>query len=106
MNGWLEKDRESFVLKRKQVDIKVRRQAFSMALLDVDFTRPEALAGEDRQKLLLRLDRLIERERLKGASGNWSYDLNRHIALKQLRDGLAKTWKSQKRSGAKRRRQL
>lgn len=39
-------------------------------------------------KTLSRLERLIERERLKGASRHWSYDLNRHIALKQALDRL------------------
>lgn len=33
-----------------------------------------------------RVDRMLERERLKGLRGHWSYDLNRHIALKRLRD--------------------
>lgn len=37
---------------------------------------------------LNRVDRLIERERLKGLAGHWSYDLNRHIALKQAADRL------------------
>jgi len=32
--------------------------------------------------------RLIERERQKGVIGHWSYDLNRHIALKQALDRL------------------
>ena len=35
-----------------------------------------------------RLKRLIERERLKGVKGHWSYDLNRHIGLKQALDTL------------------
>lgn len=38
--------------------------------------------------LLKRLERIIERERLKGVNRHWSYDLNRHIALKQVRDRL------------------
>lgn len=35
-----------------------------------------------------KLDRLIQRERLKGLNKHWSYDINRHIALKQIRDRL------------------
>ena len=35
-----------------------------------------------------RVDRLLERERMKGLAGHWSYDLNRHIALKQAFDRL------------------
>lgn len=32
---------------------------------------------------LRRLERMMERERLKGQRGHWGYDLNRHIALGQ-----------------------
>lgn len=35
-----------------------------------------------------RLERAVERERLKGWHRHWSYDLNRHIALKQALDRL------------------
>lgn len=38
--------------------------------------------------VISRLDRLIQRERLKGLNKHWSYDINRHIALKQIRDRL------------------
>lgn len=41
---------------------------------------------EQRAAAALRLGRLLERERQKGARGHWSYDLNRHIALKQALD--------------------
>lgn len=41
-----------------------------------------------RQRSLRRLERLIERERLRGQARHWSYDLNRHIALKQAADRL------------------
>lgn len=45
-------------------------------------------APEARDRLRRRLARLIERERLRGAARHWSYDLNRHIALKQALDRL------------------
>lgn len=35
-----------------------------------------------------RLERAIERERLRGLRRHWSYDLNRHIALKEVLDRL------------------
>lgn len=38
--------------------------------------------------LLSTLDRLIARERNKGVARHWSYDLNRHIALKNARTNL------------------
>lgn len=67
-----------------------------------------------RSRIIVRLERLLERERLRGARRHWSYDLNRHIALKQaldrLRsaDGIPTPVKRQenasKKSGARRRR--
>ncbi|MBX3597031.1 MAG: cytoplasmic protein [Rhizobiaceae bacterium] len=37
-----------------------------------------------------RIDRALKAERIKGLQRHWSYDLNRHIALKQARDRLRK----------------
>nr|WP_245417371.1 cytoplasmic protein [Aminobacter sp. AP02] len=50
----------------------------------------KALTGGQKSTLALlkRLERAIERERLRGVNRHWSYDLNRHIALKQVRDRL------------------
>lgn len=50
----------------------------------------QALSGgaASTMALLKRLERAIERERLRGVNRHWSYDLNRHIALKQVRDRL------------------
>jgi hypothetical protein len=44
-----------------------------------------------RTSALNRIDRLAERERIKGLAGHWSYDLNRHIALKQAAERLRGT---------------
>jgi hypothetical protein len=41
-----------------------------------------------RAALIRKLEHVIERERLKGMRQHWSYDLNRHIALKQVLDRL------------------
>ncbi|WP_367193768.1 hypothetical protein [Amorphus sp. 3PC139-8] len=43
---------------------------------------------EGQQRLLTRLRRAIRAERQRGIAGHWSYDLNRHIALKQAVDLL------------------
>jgi hypothetical protein len=62
----------------------------------------------EKLKLIGRLERAIERERLKGLQRHWSYDLNRHIALKQALNRLlgmkAGPAKHRKQNGAKRRR--
>ncbi len=65
----------------------VQRAALQIiAGLDMDILMKSS--REEKQQASRRLSRLIERERLKGANGHWSYDLNRHIALKQALDLL------------------
>jgi hypothetical protein len=44
---------------------------------------------EARSQAVRRLERFVERERLKGLSRHWTYDLNRHIALVQALDALS-----------------
>lgn len=70
---------------RKQVETAQARQLAALQLacgidLSVVFDGPAEL----RSKVMGR----IERERLRGARQHWSYDLNRHIALKQILDKL------------------
>jgi hypothetical protein len=59
------------------------RLQFGLDLEDLDRLESTAL-----QRLSLRMSRRLERERLKGANGHWSYDLNRHIALKSALDDV------------------
>lgn len=50
---------------------------------------PEMIADagpETRHAILVKLQRALRAERNRGKSGHWSYDLNRHIALKQAYD--------------------
>ncbi|MGN6471497.1 MAG: cytoplasmic protein [Rhizobiaceae bacterium] len=54
----------------------------------VDLPHALATSAAERERIIARLQRLIERERLKGARRHWSYDLNRHIAMKQALDRL------------------
>jgi hypothetical protein len=67
-------------------------EARQMAALQIacHFDLAEALNAEPgvRARIVLRLERMIERERQRGARKHWSYDLNRHIALKQALDRL------------------
>jgi hypothetical protein len=62
--------------------------AFRLAM-GIDLDEGLNAAGDTRQALIAKLKRLIERERMKGLRRHWSYDLNRHIALKQALDGIA-----------------
>lgn len=75
----------------KQKD-NVATQARQLAALQIacHFDLAEALRADvaTRAKIVLKLERMIERERLRGARKHWSYDLNRHISLKQALDRL------------------
>jgi hypothetical protein len=77
------------ILENKQSGALEARQ---MATLQIacHFDLAEALqAGPAaRARIVLRLERMIERERQRGVRKHWSYDLNRHIALKQALDRL------------------
>lgn len=106
---------------RKQAETSNARQVAAMQLAcGIDLSAALDAAPELREKIIRRVERVIERERLKGMRRHWSYDLNRHIALKQvlnrLRDiagapvatvNLSGKWRppcSTKPNGARRRR--
>ena len=87
MNG-LRQEIAAF-LENKQTRASEARQ---MAALQIacHFDLAEALSAEPvlRSRIVVRLERMIERERQRGMCKHWSYDLNRHIALKQALDSL------------------
>jgi hypothetical protein len=65
------------------------RQVAAMQLAcGIDLSSALAAGTEVKARLVRRVERVIERERLKGMRRHWSYDLNRHIALKQVLDSL------------------
>jgi hypothetical protein len=68
---------------------EARQRAALFLTCGVDL--PEALSASqaERNQMMVRLQRLVERERIKGMRRHWSYDLNRHIALKQALDRLS-----------------
>jgi len=73
----------------RQIETEAQQAAAFFLMSGVDLSAALATAGEERRRLTLRIERLLERERQKGARRHWSYDLNRHIALKQALDRLS-----------------
>lgn len=81
-----------------------------------DLPDPASAGREALIQAVARIGRAIQRERMKAARSHWSYDLNRHIALKQAHDGLRRALagaaetgdntqrRDEKRSGARGRR--
>jgi hypothetical protein len=65
------------------------RQTVAMQLLcGIDLSAALGSCAVEKERLAGRIRRLMERERLRGINRHWSYDLNRHIALKQALDRL------------------
>lgn len=62
---------------------EARQNAAFFLMCGIDLGEALAAAPSLQEKIVLRVERLIKRERLKGMRRHWSYDLNRHIALKQ-----------------------
>jgi hypothetical protein len=96
---------------RKSEEAAHSRQIAALHLAcGIDLSAALEAAPADKLRLAGRLERAIERERLKGLRRHWSYDLNRHIALKQGLDRLRGTIaaphpaKAGKQNGARRRR--
>ncbi|HVW57179.1 MAG TPA: cytoplasmic protein [Rhizobiaceae bacterium] len=79
---------DTFLAARKAASDEARQNAAFFLMSGLDLQEALCSGPEERRKILLRLERMIERERLKGSSRHWSYDLNRHIALKQVADRL------------------
>lgn len=74
---------------RKAVLETEARQLVALRLISgVDMAAALAAAPDQAVHIMKRVERLIERERLKGLRRHWAYDLNRHIALKQALDQL------------------
>ena len=75
--------------RRKGEELAWARQTAALFLAaGIDLAEALAAPAVERSRLRIRLERMIERERLRGMRRHWSYDLNRHISLKQALDRL------------------
>ncbi len=66
----------------------------------VDMPDPKNAERADLERTIARISRAIQRERMKAARAHWSYDLNRHIALKQALDELRGAWAGNDKASA------
>lgn len=81
-------DIDVFMTARKAARDEARQNAAFFLMSGLDLQEALCTGPEEKRRILLRIERMIERERLKGSRRHWSYDLNRHIALKQAADRL------------------
>lgn len=87
MKGLVE-DIDAFRRRRDEETSEARQVAALFLTTGVDLADARRAPIAERNRLLLRLERMMERERLRGMRRHWSYDLNRHISLKQVLDHL------------------
>ncbi len=86
-----EKEARAFREGKAEEAARARQRAAAGLMCGIDLTGVLLATPEQQAKLIRRVERVIERERLKGMRRHWSYDLNRHIALKQVLDRLRST---------------
>lgn len=77
-----------FAFAKKEWIDHAKQTAALFVLCGVDLQQALASSGEERSRIVAKLRRFLERERMRGLRRHWSYDLNRHIALKQALDRL------------------
>lgn len=84
----LHQQARDFVAARHAAEARATQMVALRLCCGMDLPVVMAAEAPVRRAALQRLERLVERERLRGHARHWSYDLNRHIALKQAADLL------------------
>ena len=91
MANGLKQEIAEFLEGQQSLAIEARQMAALQIACHFDLAKAMAATFEERHQIVARLERTIERERQRGIRRHWSYDLNRHIALKQVLDRLRGT---------------
>ncbi|GLS32899.1 cytoplasmic protein [Neomesorhizobium albiziae] len=78
----------AFKAQKLAFEAQARRLMALRLISGVDLGAALTASREEAGRIMRRVVRLIERERLKGLRRHWAYDLNRHIALKQALEQL------------------
>ena len=87
MSG-LHDDIFAFRCRKREERTQAGQRAALQLAAGIDLGAALAAPPSARGRLIAKLERLIERERLRGMRRHWSYDLNRHISLKEVLDRL------------------
>jgi hypothetical protein len=93
----LQEEAKAFGVQKLVATMQASRLAATQLVCGIDLSAALAAESELQVHYIRRIERVIERERLKGMRRHWSYDLNRHIALKQALDLLRERQPGQKR---------
>jgi hypothetical protein len=95
-----QEEAKAFAAQKLGATMQASRLADMQLVCGIDLSAALAAESELQARYIRRIERVIERERLKGMRRHWSYDLNRHIALKQALDLLRERQPGQKHLGA------
>lgn len=85
--GGLEKAARAWLGRKRDAEASARERVALQIGCGIDREAALASRGEARERLVLRLRRLIERERVRAGQPHL-YDLDRHLALKKALDRL------------------
>ncbi len=88
MEAQLKQARALYFVRQKQNQFSAMQRVALQIIAGIDLDEVLNASQEEKERTKRRLTRLMEKERLKGTCGHWSYDLNRHIALKQAFDRI------------------
>lgn len=86
--GQFEEEAKAFGVRGQEKAAEAGQIAALSLICGADLHTALKTPPSERVALVRKLEHAIERERLKGMRRHWSYDLNRHIALKQALDRL------------------
>lgn len=88
MSATLQQEKQLFLENRKEDALQAAQSVALQLSCGIDLQQALNASAEKRASIAAKLTRLIKRERLKGLNKHWSYDINRHIALKQAQTRL------------------
>jgi len=92
----LAREAHAFSTKNNQAVSDATQRAALQLLCGIDFDEALRASADKRGAIAQRLERALKVERQKGLRRHWSYDLNRHIALKQALDRLLAAGQNEK----------
>ena len=79
----LSNEARSFRARSDEAVAEAKQRVALQILCGVNLDEALEAPNERRDALVQRIERALKTERIKGLRNHWSYDLNRHIALKQ-----------------------
>lgn len=84
---------------RRAETARARQMVALQLACGVDLSEAQGNGPAVAARYAAKVRRLLERERIRGVRRHWSYDLNRHIALKEVLDDLLRAANPQTSAG-------